>query len=273
MSGIIGCRRTTWVFAAAILAAAGITYAAIPDAGGVIHACYSKAHGTLRVIFSAPSKCRPDEAAVQWNRTGPAGSMGPAGPAGPVGEAGPAGPMGPAGPVGPAGQTGPAGTVQQPLSTAASNSVTFTLPNKERNVTFVSIGDLAGKNSDASDHQMTLPFAGRILAIAQVLVTNPARAAVRGNCRLRISDGTGPQNGLTMMGQRAATWHTASDLTVPVIGYAMKDAGTYNVVVECAQLDFMGSTTGEMSQLIVWATADGTQPGVTYTGAAGASFR
>jgi hypothetical protein len=43
MSRIIGCRRTTWVFAAAILAAAGITYAAIPDAGGVIHACYSKA--------------------------------------------------------------------------------------------------------------------------------------------------------------------------------------------------------------------------------------
>ena len=37
------------------------------------------------------------------------------------------------------------------------------------------------------------------------------------------------------MGVREATWYTvdnaACDLTVPIVGYAVKPAGTYNVVV------------------------------------------
>jgi hypothetical protein len=61
------------------------------------------------------------------------------------------------------------------------------------------------------------------------------------------------------MGVGQATWHTvndpAYDLTVPLVGYAVKPAGTYNVVVECAHGAFAGATTGEMSNLIVWGTA------------------
>jgi hypothetical protein len=38
------------VAAAALVAAGGIGYAAIPDAGGVIHTCYVKSSGALRVI-------------------------------------------------------------------------------------------------------------------------------------------------------------------------------------------------------------------------------
>ena len=47
-----------------------------------------------------------------------------------------------------------------------------------------------------------------------------------------ISDGPGPTNGLTEIG-RAAVWYTtdnaAYDLIVPVVGYATKAPGTYNV--------------------------------------------
>ena len=76
---------------------------------GLIYGCYSKTNGTLRLIVSSASRCRSDEGAVQWSRTGPAvqvGPVGPVGPAGPIGEAGPAGPMGPVGLVGPAGPIG-----------------------------------------------------------------------------------------------------------------------------------------------------------------------
>ena len=276
MSGML-VRHTTRVSAGAIAIGAAVAYAAIPDSSGLIHGCYSKTNGTLRLIVSSASRCRSDEGAVQWSRTGPAvqvGPVGPVGPAGPMGEAGPAGPMGPVGPVGPAGPIGEAGpvgpmgpavpvgpaekmgTAGYPVSTTASHSGSFTLPNRGQNSTFIAVGDLAGKNSDRTDHQITVPFAGRILAAAQVQITNPGGIAIRGICRLRISDGTGPQNGLTMMGQRGANWQTAYDLTVPIIGYAVRPAGTYNVLVECQQLAFTGAITGEMSELIVWATAN-----------------
>jgi hypothetical protein len=209
----------------ALVAVAGaIGYAAIPDPNGVIHGCYSKTAGTLRVIDPSSSSCKSSEVAIAWNQNG---AVGPAGPAGPVG------PMGPPG---------------QSPSSAASHFQSFNLPNGSQNSTFIALGDLAGKNSDSSDHQIKVPFAGRILAVAQAHITNPAGVAVRGWCRLRISDGTGPQNGLTMMGLREATWYTvdnpAYDLTVPIVGYAVKPAGTYNLVVECAHGAFAGSTTG-----------------------------
>lgn len=147
-------------------------------------------------------------------------------------------------------------------STAVSHFVAFTLPSGPSNSTFVPIGDLAGQNSDSSDHQIIIRFTGRILAVAQVHISNPGGIGVRGACELLVSDGTGPQNGLSLMsgagvGGRTAVWFTinnaAYDLTVPVVGYATKPPGTYNVVVKCEQLAFDGATAADLNQLIVWA--------------------
>jgi len=89
------------------VAAAGIAFATIPDAGG--HACYSKSGGILRVIDDAVTNCSAKETSLNWNRMGPMGPMGPAGPQGAQGPIGPAGLTGVAGPEGPAGAAGPAG--------------------------------------------------------------------------------------------------------------------------------------------------------------------
>lgn len=100
----------------ALLASAGIGYAAIPSADGVIHSCYnanSNPSGMLRVIDTeAGAKCAKNEKPLNFNQTGPQGPQGPAGPAGPIGPQGPAGPAGatgPQGPAGPQGEPGPAG--------------------------------------------------------------------------------------------------------------------------------------------------------------------
>lgn len=62
--------------------------ASIPDSAGVIHGCYKAANGQLRIIDPAADSCNNDEAAIQWNQTGPEGPAGPQGPAGPPGPAG-----------------------------------------------------------------------------------------------------------------------------------------------------------------------------------------
>jgi hypothetical protein len=56
--------------------AGGVAYAAIPDSEGVIRACYKtggllQERGGLRV--SDDGTCRPNEVALSWNHTGPAG--------------------------------------------------------------------------------------------------------------------------------------------------------------------------------------------------------
>jgi hypothetical protein len=148
-----------------------------------------------------------------------------------------------------------AARLQLPPSSAVSNYRAYVLINSEN----VVIGDLAISNSDDSDHQIRISSAGRILATTQVQISNPAGIAVRGACELSISDGTGPNNGLTSMG-RPAVWYTtdnaAYDLTVTVVGYATKPAGTYNVVVNCQQLGFLGATTGLMSNMTVLEAAE-----------------
>ncbi|HVM56781.1 MAG TPA: hypothetical protein VMT74_04895 [Gaiellaceae bacterium] len=71
--------------AAALLAAAGIAYAAIPDGGGVYTACMLKNVGTIRLIDpSGPSgsllsHCTSFETQIQWNQKGQKGDVGPAG--------------------------------------------------------------------------------------------------------------------------------------------------------------------------------------------------
>lgn len=113
------------LFAIAITLPAVPVLASIPGPGGVINGCFQKSTGKLRVIDPSSAKksmnaCHPDEVAIHWNQTGPAGPPGPAGPAGaagPPGAPGPAGPAGPAGPVGaagPPGAPGPAGATGPP---------------------------------------------------------------------------------------------------------------------------------------------------------------
>lgn len=98
--------------AAALLAAGGVGWAAIPGADGTISGCYQKESGALRLLDAAGGEtCRNSELAVSWSKTA-VGAQGPAGPAGPQGERGPQGEPGPAGPQGeqgPQGDPGPAG--------------------------------------------------------------------------------------------------------------------------------------------------------------------
>ncbi|MDX6511280.1 MAG: hypothetical protein QOE36_784 [Gaiellaceae bacterium] len=107
--------RRAWLAAtaAAVVAGAGIAYAAVPDGTGAIHACY-KDNGDLRVIDPTGAKkdqngCKSGETALTWNQQGSAGAPGAPGPQGPKGDTGATGPAGPSGAAGPAGPAGPKG--------------------------------------------------------------------------------------------------------------------------------------------------------------------
>ena len=81
------------------LAAGGIAYATIPDAGGVIHGCYQKKQGTFRVIDTDQSQtCSSSETSLDFNQTGPQGQPGTTGATGPTGATGATGATGPTGP-------------------------------------------------------------------------------------------------------------------------------------------------------------------------------
>ena len=138
-----------------------------------------------------------------------------------------------------------------PPATAISHNLALTLLNS----TNIVIADLASHNLDGHDHQIHTLGGGRILAVAQVRISNPGGIAVRGACHLFISDGTGPNNGLQEMG-RPAVWFTtdnaAYDITVTVVGYALKPAGKYNIVLQCEQLAASGATTAQLDNMIVW---------------------
>jgi len=90
-----------------VVGAAGWVWAG-EDGPGPIHACVERNSGQVRIVGSQ-DRCRPNESALVWNTSGPAGPAGPQGDAGPAGSQGPAGPAGAQGEVGPAGPQGPAG--------------------------------------------------------------------------------------------------------------------------------------------------------------------
>lgn len=90
MRGMKG--RVVGTAMALALGAGAVAMAAIPDGSGTIHACYAAtAHGrdqqgAVRVIDPARGQaCASNEAALNWNTTGPRGPQGPAGPTGPSG--------------------------------------------------------------------------------------------------------------------------------------------------------------------------------------------
>jgi Collagen triple helix repeat (20 copies) len=114
----------------AVLAVAGVGYAAIPSTDGVIHGCYnasSNPSGQLRVIDSdAGGKCAKNEKPLNFNQTGPQGPQGIQGPQGVKGDTGLTGAQGiqgvPGAPGAPGAQgvpgpPGPAGSSASPLYT------------------------------------------------------------------------------------------------------------------------------------------------------------
>lgn len=81
--------------AAAVLALAGIGYAAIPGSDGTIQTCYNTTYGQLRVIDAeAGQTCTKSEKQLAINQRGQKGDPGPVGPTGPTGPQGPQGETG-----------------------------------------------------------------------------------------------------------------------------------------------------------------------------------
>jgi hypothetical protein len=132
----------------------------------------------------------------------------------PKGDTGPTGPQGPAGPALTGGAQDSSGT----------------------------IGPIAGTMTDLVEAaettgQVVLPWKGRITANGFADVDNAAAAISRTRCNLFISDGTGPNNGLTAFSPNTfgdtpavENYHVA----VPLTGFVVKPAGTYNIAVKCA---------------------------------------
>ena len=137
------------------------------------------------------------------------------------------GSRGPAAHAGATGATGPAGQT-------ASRSVTRTTSawHRERGD-----GDRPRAAHDGGgDAQITTTYSARIMASASVQITNPDAAAREGRCVLRISDGTGPDNGLGDTSQAYAFDFPAQsdyDVTASLQRAVSKPAGTYNVRVSC----------------------------------------
>jgi hypothetical protein len=123
----------------------------------------------------------------------------------------------------------------------------------------VSIGDLV-----TNGKQLTVPFDARVFAFAHVHMKRNGDTFFEGYCKLLISDGTGPKNGLTEMGSSPVAWAVLpvtyrpvlGEVTVPIAGYSEKPAGTYNVMVQCASNPHgIGSPTAYMTELMAWTVA------------------
>lgn len=153
-------------------------------------------------------------------------------------------PAGAPGPIGPQGPAGPAitGAAQDPSG---------------------SVGPIAGNMTDLFEAaettgQLVLPWKGRITANGFADVSASAAATSRTRCNLFISDGTGPNNGLAPFSPNAFgdtpavnNYHVA----VPLAGFVVKPAGTYNIAVKCAVVE--GSTVSYSAALTFTAVPAG----------------
>jgi hypothetical protein len=174
-------------------------------------------------------------------------------PAGARGATGPGGPQGQQGIPGEKGAKGDQGDPGNLPSTYAENGG-VTLPDTGTAMTAV---DLASVNAGAVDHQITTKAAGRIMAIGQSSIYNNAAAGGQVGCRLQVSDGTGPTNGLTDMSQEGWTNFPATQYwnnLYSVSGSVVKEAGTYNVRLLCYTADNQ-AVTASLNSLTVWAGA------------------
>lgn len=123
-------RRVFMLTTMTILFMTIIAFAGIPGPNGIIYSCYNKVNGQLRIIDSN-EQCKNNEAALNFNQTGPQGPQGiqgvqgPQGPQGPQGQTGPQGPQGQTGPQGPQGPQGIPGP-QGPAGDSTTATFAFT---------------------------------------------------------------------------------------------------------------------------------------------------
>ena len=193
-----------------------------PTASGAAGKALKSAKRALGLAKQADKRSK-----LALSKAGKPGPEGPRGPRGSEGFDGAEGSRGPAGSKGATGATGPAGPT-------ASSSVTRTTSVDVPTETTVI--DLAATHDGGGDAQLTTTVSGRLLASASLQVRNPDAAAREGRCVLRISDGTGPDNGLGDTSQAYAFDLPAQadyDVTVPLQRAVSKPAGTYNARVTC----------------------------------------
>ena len=124
--------------------------------------------------------------------------------------------------------------------------------------------DLETLNS-VGNFQITTTFDANIMASATLVFSLGGTVAAQVLCRLEISDGTGPTNGLTPMGANLGANLTllAAPLVFPhfgtmsLIGAAKMPPGTYNVQASCSALMASACTCNHPAfrngHLNVWA--------------------
>jgi hypothetical protein len=159
----------------------------------------------------------------------------------PAGRQGPKGDKGDAGPKGDPGPAGPVSAVSSPSS--------FALPAEQAPVL-----DLAALNSQGN-RQITLASQSRVVASASIVAYANAATASEVGCYLYISDGNGPNSGLTEMEPDGAYSEMPAtqfySVSLPLVGAEDKPAGTYNVQVQCDESE--GNVQFSHGSLVVWA--------------------
>jgi hypothetical protein len=203
---------------AVVLAVGGgavLAVGAVPGPDGVIHSCFKNKKGALRISKTGACKANK-ETALAWNQTGPQGKRGKQGLQGLKGIQGVPGPT---------------------ESTSATNPVPidseFDLTNSDSPTI-----DLSAVNGDAGSQQISPSFASRIVATASVTLENDDATLSTVVCKLQISDGSGPTNGMTNISPEMAVTFpaTANYATVVTItGAATKPAGAYNIRMVCKE--------------------------------------
>jgi hypothetical protein len=189
-----------------LLAAAGVAYATIPDAGGVYTACKLNATGTIRLIDpSGPSSsllshCTAIESQIVWNQKGQPGAPGKDGSSPTVAQLQAGDSHCPTGGAsiadasshiayvcnGATGATGADGQPGQPGKDGAPFNGTFTSPNGEFTLTV----DNGGVSVVGPDASISLPSAGGIIVDASqesTTVSGDRTESVGGNESLNVS--------------------------------------------------------------------------------------
>jgi len=223
-----------------------------PTATGAAASALKTAKRALSLSKGADKRSR--QALAKAGRPGPQGPIGPQGARGSEGFDGAPGERGPAGSKGATGSQGPIGPQGAPGADGADGADGAPGadgppgppgPTASRSVTAAgtldiaseaTVIDLASEHEGGADAQVTTTYSARIMAFASIQARNPESAAREARCVLRISDGTGPDQGLADISQTYAFDLPAQDgydVTASLQGAAVEPAGTYNVRLVC----------------------------------------
>jgi hypothetical protein len=232
--------RSALLTAAALAAAGGIAYAAIPDSGNVYTACMLKNIGTVRLIDSTlpstnlMSHCTSFETQVTWNQQGQQGLPGQQGlqglqglkgDTGPQGAKGDNGATGADGAAGPAGPAGPAGGVVVATATGTGIDRLTTCEN----TTVVSKGIVLSAparifaigNGVFSNNATSSGTEGR----ARVLLVNSSGAEIAATLSQEAKSPAGPPHNVgpfTSQGVLGSPPYRGSAVTVPAGSYTLR---------------------------------------------------